>query len=190
MPASIPVNLIRQWCFCPRVVYYQELLGSTVSRPRWVEQGKSFHDLETVLWKRRNLSRFNLDTGKTHHNLLLESKPLGMHGIADMAIETESEVFGVEFKAKANPKRRGNMLQLCAYSMLLEEHFGKRAMAGFLVGGDNSVITVEINEDCRSQVLRLVSAINEMLSQGRKPSSSASYAQCCNCEYINHCNDR
>lgn len=61
---SLPVNLIRQWCYCPRKVYYFELTDFQVSYPAWVKQGEDFHKREEELWRRRNLSRFKLDQGK------------------------------------------------------------------------------------------------------------------------------
>ena len=66
MSFSVPVNLIRQWCYCPRVVYYIELTNIPIHRPIWVKQGEDFHQLEEKLWQRRNLSRFDLKKGKTY----------------------------------------------------------------------------------------------------------------------------
>ena len=86
MLSSIPINLIRQWCYCPRKVYYFELTDYKVNYPSWVQQGTDFHQREQLLWQRRNLSRFNLQSGTIHHNFVLKSENLQLHGIADMAI--------------------------------------------------------------------------------------------------------
>ena len=106
MLSSIPVNLIRQWCYCPRVVYYQELAElSFIFRPPWVSQGEAFHREETGLWHRRNLSRFKLEEGKKHYNVSMDSKKLGIHGIADMIVEAEKTVYPIEFKLSASSKK-------------------------------------------------------------------------------------
>ena len=144
---SVPVNLIRQWCYCPRVVYYQEMLSMEITRPRWVTQGEEFHQRERERWKRRNLSRFGLENGTTHYQLTIRSEMLGLHGIVDMAIETDTAVYPVEFKLSANNKKRGNILQLVAYAMLLEEHFSKPAMTGFLACGDKNCTKIDITPD-------------------------------------------
>jgi len=188
--SSVPVNLIRQWCYCPRKVYYFELTDFKVAYPTWVEQGEDFHRMETKLWQRRNLSRFNLDKGEVHHNLAIRDDELGLHGIVDMAIETEDAAFAVEFKLSAHNKRRGDQLQLAGYAMLLEKHFSKPSPVGFLVGRGKVLHVIDIDENKRDAVMEIASNIKRMLQHGLKPDSSATAAQCCICEYVNFCNDR
>ena len=190
MLSSIPVNLIRQWCYCPRVVYYMELTDMTVHRPLWVKQGEEFHQSENLLWQRRNLSRFKLSSGKTHHNLTMQSDELGLHGIVDMAVETEREVYAVEFKLSPNNKKRGDILQLAAYAMLLEKHFSKSSPVGFLLGKGKALHIMDINKNRKQEVITTVHEIRQMLQRGLKPESSATVVQCCACEYVNFCNDR
>ena len=187
---SIPVNLVRQWCYCPRVVYYMELMTIPVQRPTWVKQGEAFHRLEEKLWQRRNLSRFNLASGKTYYNLAMRDEDLELHGIVDMAIETDEAVYAVEFKLSASNKKRGDILQLTAYAMLLERHFSKPSTVGFLAGKGKVLHTIKIDKEKHQSVLAVVHDIRQMLSQSIKPDSSATLAQCCTCEYINFCNDR
>ena len=190
MLSSIPANLIRQWCYCSRVVYYMELIRTPVFRPAWIQQGTDFHQIEEKLWQRRDLSRFKLDSGKKYYNLKLQSTNLGLHGIVDMAIETDNAVYAVEFKLSANNKKRGDILQLVAYAMLLEEYFSKPSPIGFLTGKGKILHTVNMNSDKRQSVIEIAQKIRKMLHRGLKPESSATAFQCCNCEYINFCNDR
>lgn len=187
---SVPVNLIRQWCYCPRVVYYMELTDIAFHRPAWVKQGENFHRVETKLWQRRNLSRFDLDKGRVHHNLTMRDDELKLHGIVDMAIETGDAVYAVEFKLSATNKKRGDQLQLAGYAMLLERHFSKPSPVGFLVGKGKVLHTIDIDADKRDAVKAAADNIRRMLRRGLKPESSASIAQCCACEYVNFCNDR
>ena len=190
MSFSIPVNLLRQWCYCPRKVYYFELTNFKVSYPLWVRQGEDFHCLEEKLWQRRNLSRFKLKEGKLYHNLFLKNEELGFHGIVDMAIETKDAIYAVEFKMSADSKKRGDKLQLVAYAMLLEKKFLKPSRLGFLVGKGKVLYTIDVDSDIRKDVLNTTLEIKKMLERGIKPESSATFAQCCSCEYINFCNDR
>lgn len=188
--SSVPIQLIRQWCFCPRIVYYLELTNHPVNYPTWVQQGENFHATEEQLWQRRNLSRFNLQAGTRHHNLLVRSKKINLHGIVDLAIETEDAIYAVEFKLSAHLKRRGDIMQLVAYAMLLEEHFNKPSPIGFLLGPKKTLHSIKINDTQKQAVLKIVNNIFLILSSGNKPHSNATAAQCCNCEYLNHCNDR
>ena len=190
MSSSIPVNLIRQWCYCPRVVYYMELTNVNFHRPPWVQQGEQFHCSEEKLWSRRNLTRFKLKEGKTYYNLVLKDTKLSLHGIVDMAIETDDAVYAIEFKLTANNKKRGDQMQLVAYAMLLEKRFAKPSPVGFLVGKGKALFDIEISTEKRNDVLRIRDDIQKMLTRGVKPATSATTVQCCNCEYINFCNDR
>ena len=158
--------------------------------PTWIKQGEDFHHKEKKLWSRRNLTRFNLKDGKTFHNLKMDDDELGLHGIVDMAIETDESVYAIEFKLSASNKKRGDQLQLVAYAMLLEKHFSKPSSFGFLAGGGRVLHTVCIDSEKRQSVMEVTNQIRRMLQRGLKPETSATVAQCCACEYVNLCNDR
>ena len=190
MSFSVPVNLIRQWCYCPRKVYYFELTDFKVEYPIWVRQGENFHQLEEKLWERRNLSRFGLQQGKKHYNLFIKNDDFGLHGIADMVIETQDAVYPIEFKLSARSKKRSDILQLVAYGMLAKNYFKKPVSIGFLVGKGRVLHKISIDEEKCQQVIATAQEIRTMLQNGRKPESSASLVQCSACEYVNFCNDR
>ena len=186
---SLPVNLIRQWCFCPRIVYYRELLNMSAVEPLWSKQGTSFHGREQLLFRRRNLTRFCLSEGKKRYNQSLKSDRLQLHGIADLLIETENSVHAVDFKCSRKVKL-GHRLQLCAYAMLAEEYIGKPAGRAFILTEENKTIGVIVDSELRNAVLRTRDQIIAMLNKGGKPPSSATVHQCTQCEYLNNCNDR
>ena len=189
---SVPANWIRQWHYCPRVVYYMTLIDSkSFYQPAWIKQGEDFHKLEEKLWKRRNLSRFNLEKGKRFYNLKMSSAKLSLHGVADMAIETETAVYPVEFKLSAREgKKQGNQLQLTAYALLLEKHFSKPSPVGFITGKGKVLRIVKFDQKRRQALTKAIEEIQQMLRKGLKPESDASIVQCCACEYVNFCNDR
>lgn len=186
---SLPVNLIRQWCFCPRVVYYRELLNMVTIEPLWSIQGTNFHGREQQLFRRRNLTRFCLLEGKKRYSQNLKSSRLQLHGIADLLIETENSIHAIEFKCSRVVKY-AHRLQLCAYAMLAEENFEKPAGQAFILTENNRTYEVVVDSDLRSDVLKTRDEIFTMLNKGGKPSSSATVHQCTQCEYINNCNDR
>ena len=86
---SLPINLIRQWCFCPRIVYYQELLNIKAHKPLWVAQGEDSHKKVEHLEKRRSFRKYGLDTAIRHFNVAMKSSKYNLHGIADWVLETE-----------------------------------------------------------------------------------------------------
>ena len=58
---DIPISMLRQYCFCPRVVYYHLVRQITSSEKLWVTQGINEHTRQTMLNNRRNLSRYHID---------------------------------------------------------------------------------------------------------------------------------
>ncbi len=187
---SVPANLLRQWCYCPRIVYYMKLTDIVVNYPIWVKQGEDFHQIEEKLWQRRNLSRFGLMEGKKFHNLAIQDRESGFHGVVDMAIETNDFVYPVEFKISASRNKRGDILQLVVYAMLLEYYFSKSCQHGFLVGSGKSLHIIEMNGDKRREAFQIADEIRAMLMRGVKPDSNATIHKCSTCEYVNFCNDR
>ena len=74
--------------------------------------------------------------------------------------------------------------------MLLQEHFDKATTTGFLLGKEKVLHVISIDQDIIGEVKTIAKQIQDMLSRGYKPESSASFAQCSLCEYLNLCNDR
>ena len=186
---SLPVNLLRQWYFCPRVVYYRELLGVKSFEPIWSKQGSLYHKKETELFKRRNLSRFKLSEGTKHHNINLKDKALRLHGICDLIVETSDNVFAVEYKM-GKKISVGHIMQLIGYSLLAEKHFGKKASHSFILTGDGKVKLVAVDNQKRRQLKLVTNEIIKMLNNSCKPFTNATIHQCGQCEYLNYCNDR
>ena len=188
---SIPVNLLRQWYFCPRIPYYQELLGTQVVRPPWVKQGNEYETIQQKLFKRRNLSRFGLSEGTLHTQVHMNSSEEPFHGIADLIIETAAYVYAVEVKLNIDKVGKGVVAQLVALSMLAEEHYQKSATDAFILYGRQSQVKcLSVDSDMRKEVRQTAYQIQDMLISGVKPSSPATEYQCAQCEYLNYCNDR
>ncbi len=188
---SIPVNLIRQWYFCTRIPFYQETLGTSVQRPQWVDQGASYELLQRKLFKRRNLSRFQLDSGNLLYNVTLSSKNLPFHGIADIIIELAKEIYVVEIKLNLHKHFAGAEAQLTALSLLASEVFHKPTQHAFLLYGSSAQVKqIEITEDLKQNIMDIAHQITTSLEAGNKPHSSAQASRCTLCEYVNYCNDR
>src|SRR3989344_8100597 len=99
-PYSLPVHLLRQHVFCPRIPYFIEGLGITPEAPLWVQQGQDYHARQEQLSRDRTLKRFGLEHATRQFRVHLSSTRLGTHGIADALLETATEVYPVEFKTE------------------------------------------------------------------------------------------
>lgn len=189
--SSLPAHLIRQHAFCPRIPYFIEGLGIAPERPLWVQQGQDYHARQERLTKDRTLGRFGLDRATRHFQVRLSCQRLGAHGIADALLETEGQVYPVEFKTELSATGRGQVLQLIAYGIMAEATRRKRFTAGFLLyGRKGKTQRIERTEALVEEVGRTIEAIWRNLAAARMPESAASTAQCGQCEYLNYCNDR
>lgn len=188
---SLPVSLIRQYTFCPRVAYYLEVLRSPVSKPKWVQQGKVHQSRINELFKHRRLKKYGLRSARQLSEVSLFNESLKMHGRADKLLLSEDMVIPVEFKLRLRAGGKSHELQLCAYGMLAESEVEKQAPFGLLVGiKDGKTKIVEFSQDLRDKVSSTRNALLEMVESGVKPHSSASNNKCDQCEYLNLCNDR
>lgn len=191
MSYSVPVHLIRQYCFCERIPNYQEVLRLNPARPQWVKQGEKFHQSQNHLFKHRTLKRFDLENAQQEFEVRVSDSKLQLHGLVDSILITKSQIYPIDFKLSGTKPTKGQLLQLTAYAMLLEKEYNLPCKRGFILyeqkGKTQPITFTEVN---KQRVLKIRDKIIEGLSAGLMPFSSATPAQCTQCEYLNYCNDR
>ncbi len=191
MSFSLPVHLLRQHLFCPRVPWFQELLDFKPPQPAWVQQGVAFHTRQKAVFRHRTLKRFGLEQAEKTFHLPVHSERWGMHGIVDCVLETDAEAFAVEIKLAGGKPARGHLAQVTAYGLLLRDVLGKTSSTAFVVTGKTGKTwPVPLTDQRIEEVIRLRDEICRNLERARFPDSSAGEAQCTQCEYLNYCNDR
>jgi CRISPR-associated exonuclease Cas4 len=191
---SLPISLIRQHCFCPRIPYFNIVLGITPPSQPWVKAGVSFHEKMAMLEKRRNLAKYGLSEDcKFKCGFSVKSRKLGIHGICDGALFSASgNIYPVEFKTgDISFIPRGHRMQLIAYALALGEMKSSSvSMAFLLYGARGKVFRQEIDDAAKRSCIRLIDEIKENLARGILPASAATERQCCQCEFLNFCADR
>jgi CRISPR-associated exonuclease Cas4 len=194
-PVDIPFRVIdlKQWGYCPRVLYYHYCLPDvrpvTYKMQAGIEAGRHTEEME----ERRSLRVYGLSRGTRQFNVALASAQLGLRGVADMVIDTGEggahEVIPVDFKdsEKTGPHFA---LQLAAYALMLEEVWSCTVRRGFLY-----LIPLrraeEVPIDRRLRV-KFAKALNEMLSMLNKeamPAPTPQINKCVVCEFRRFCND-
>lgn len=193
-PYSVPISLLRQFCFCPRIPFYQACMQIDVKYPVWVSQGVSEHDRYEMLSKRRNLNKFGLDTLQYNirHNVYLHSEDLRMHGVCDSILSTDSDKYIVEFKLSDREKLNlAEKVQLTAYAIVAEEMYGLKIAKGFiLIGKKGKTFIVDIDKGLRDKTLSIRDHVIDIVEKDIMPNSAATERKCCQCEYFNFCADR
>lgn len=190
---NLPVSMLRQYCFCPRIPYFYIARNITPVEKEWMSQGIEEHKRQEMLSKRRNLSRFGISTiGKISFNVELYSDQLSLHGICDAILSADSELSIIEFKNSDYDKFTiGTAVQLCAYAMLCEEKYGEIIKQCFvLYGSKGKTRKVNIDASIRSKTLEIRDHIIKKLKKADIPPSSAEENKCGQCEFFNFCADR
>lgn len=189
--AALPASMLRQWCFCPRIIWYTQVLHLEVAYPPWVEQGGSYHQAQELLSRRRAMHYYGLDNVIRHESPMLKSEFIGVYGRPDLMLESTDEVCPVEFKSRMVHPTRGQILQLIAYGLLAEEAYGKPCHRAFFAAGKRIRIRmIQIDDGLRTKTKQAIQAIQKICNETLIPDSPADHARCCQCEYLNHCNDR
>lgn len=189
--SSIPISLIRQHCFCPRIPWFNEVKNLNPGNRMWQRQGTAFHDRQRMLSKRRNLSRFGLQEGRIQFDIELKSAELGCHGICDGLVLTADEVVTLDFKLSGRQPSRGQILQTAAYGMLAEIHYDIPCQWVFiLIGKRGRTYRFSLSDKRRQEVVSTIDRIRGHFNTPILPHSSASDHQCGQCEYFNFCADR
>lgn len=184
------VNDLKQYDYCPRVVYYQYVMPVERKATFKMEHGQSAEAHIDELERRRTLRRYALPDGHRHFHVWLTSEELGLSGKLDLLIESSSGWFPVDFKETIGPVRSNHLLQLCGYSLLVEEAHHCTVTEGFiyLIPG-NRIGRVAITDQLRAETVAALDCIRDMVLLQRVPGPTPVIARCTDCEYRNYCGD-
>jgi len=80
------------------------------------------------------LFRYGLPGADRAFDVELSAPLWGLKGRIDLLLSLGLEVWPVEHKPRASEPRKGDLLQLCAYGLALEEMTGSSVRSGFWVG--------------------------------------------------------
>jgi CRISPR-associated exonuclease Cas4 len=132
------VTDLKQWTYCPRVLYYRYCLPEIRPITDLIAAGIASHRDEASREERRSLRTYGLTVGERAFDIGLRSAVLGLRGRLDLAIAVPdratpgAEAIVVEYKDSEKPAGPHFKLQLAAYALLLEEAWGLPVQHGFI----------------------------------------------------------
>jgi CRISPR-associated exonuclease Cas4 len=192
---SVEVTDLKQWAYCPRVVYYRYSLPSVRPITRGMQAGIDRHQDEGAREERRSLRSYGLTEGERAFEVVLRSHTLRLRGRLDLAIVTPgrdlpgAEAIVVEYKDSERPGAHFK-LQLAAYALLLEEAWGLPVRRGFIYSiPERKASAVPINKPLRDKTLAALAALHSSIDGEHMPEAPASRRQCVSCEFRRFCND-
>lgn len=183
---------LKQYAYCPRVLYYHTVLPQVRPVTYKMEAGVAAHELAEGRERRRSLSSYGVPAGERFFQVALQSSTLGLSGELDMVIETETELIAVDYKNTAKVGKHFK-LQLMAYGRLLETAWpgpAKTVSRGFLyLIPQRKAVEVRFTAPLRRELAAALVALGQIAHQQQMPPPAAHQAQCVDCEFRRFCND-
>jgi len=187
----IPINLIRQYFFCPRIIYFNLLTNIKPVYPLHVEIGKEYHNLQYKLTKHRKFKKLNINYHKVLKEYYIEDEELGVNGKVDLVFVCNDEIIPVEFKFIEKKPSYAYMLQVIGYGILLERRYNLEFKRGFIIYSNNiKFYPINVTKTLKDDFFKTIEKIKNIIDKGNLPFSSASENKCSQCEYLNFCDDR
>ena len=188
--ADLRITDLKQFTYCPRMPFYQHVMGFHGKPTYKMEQGKMAQAAIEALERRRKFREYGLSDGKRHFDLWLYSRTLNVGGKLDLLIETDDACYPVDFKYTTGRPHRNHLLQLAGYSLLVSEHFSKPVPAGFIfIITDDTTFRFPMSDSLLSEARSALQSINHMIELETFPEPTPVRARCIDCEYRNFCGD-
>ncbi len=190
--AQVPirVNDLKQFEYCPRIVFYNTVMPVERKVTVKMDRGKEEELRLDALEGRRTLKRYELASGQRRFHVWLESARLGLSGKLDLLVTSSKGFFPVDFKYTRGRPHRNHVVQLTGYAVLIEENFHTNVETGFIyLSPIQQVVTIAITKQLKEQTLQRLAEIRGIISDGMLPPPTPVRARCEECEFRNFCGD-
>ena len=184
------VSDLKQYIYCPRIVYYHYVMPVEKKATYKMEHGKVAEEEIAKLESRRKLKPYGLSEGKRVFDCWLTAKGAGLTGRLDMLIIKGEDYFPVDFKFTEKSPGKNHLYQLCGYCIMLDEVYGCRADTAFIYQIPRHDVRVfHCDDTLKSECEAMIAQIMDMIRNDRMPDAAPSKGKCTECEYQNYCRD-
>ncbi len=186
----ITVGNIVQYHYCPRKVYFLEVLGIPFVTKKKMFFGQQEHKKEIKRTKQRK-KIFGIKRSlvkKVKYKLYLKSQRLRLYGVIDAVLFLENEIIPVEIKVTDFLElTRSRKKQIVAYALLLDENFEHTTRRGILYfSGHRKSKIVNISYEDKKHLIEDIKAI-KMLFKTEKIPRRVGKRKCDYCEVSRYC---
>ena len=190
----LQVTDVKQWTYCPRVVFYRYCLPRIRPITYSMQAGVQAHEEATSREERRSLRSYGLEAGERFFDVALTSERLHLTGRIDLVIRvhTEQGEEGIVVDYKLSERQAGShfKLQLAAYAVMLEEAWGIPVRRAFLYHiPQRQAEAIPITASLRQKVEMTIAAIHAAIAGEMMPMPPARLGPCVACEFRRFCND-
>ena len=195
----VRVTDLKQYEYCPRIVYYQYCLPGVRPTTYKMEAGIGAQEKTEQLEKRRTLQEYGVEQGTRHFNVSVTSERLRCTGQIDLVVELADDgvqedgrrrVLPVDFKLSRREPGQNFRVQLACYAMMLEENWQASAPVGVIyLIPVREAIRVALDSKLRRTAERHLRALRAMIEGERIPEATRQRGRCMDCEFRRFCND-
>jgi CRISPR-associated exonuclease Cas4 len=187
---TFAVTELRQWQYCPRVVYYHQLMPGAGQSTYKMREGARAQEMIESLEMRRTLREYGLEAAERQFGVWLSDNRVGLSGKIDLLLKGDRSAAVVDFKLTSGDVGENHRMQLAGYAVLVESVLGLPVQQTFLFRiPDNKVFAVPVGEDLRERVAEAVRAMQRLRETEELPAPTDVRARCTECEYANYCAD-
>lgn len=172
----ITLTDIKNWIYCPKIVYYHRVLKIKPKTEKTQEKGKQIHQEETIrILRRKGIKKYE----KTIYILKqggveLKSEKLKLKGIIDIiAINQHNEIFPIEIKYMKTNKGKpwlDHRYQIIAEALLIEENYHKPVKKGYIYyTKEQKLIKITITTTEKQYTKHLINKIHQTIKQEKEP---------------------
>jgi len=181
---------LRQAAYCRRKVYFLHV-AVLPQRETWsMQAGSQAHADDAVLCGKRALEEHGLMHWQRLEAADVRAPLLGLSGKIDVLFSDGHDFIPLEYKAFGSKPRPGDVLQLTAYALMLEEMSGRPVPWGLWVGEERlRASRVDFTPAARRRVIEGVADLQRLVASENYPDPPVKTAVCRACEFLNFCGD-
>lgn len=188
------VTDLKQYTYCPRIVYYTYCLPLIRPTTYKMEAGARAHEQAEKRARRRTLAAYDLEEGERHFDVWLKSPILSLTGKVDLVLDVphgeNRELIPVEYKQTRRRIGHHIRLQLAAYGLMLEEIWGGEVRRAFVYSLlKRKAEPLRLGARLKQDVKSVIGEMHQMVEREAMPQPPQSRRQCVNCEFRRFCND-
>lgn len=181
---------IRQYMYCPRIIYFNYVVVVPRHTTLKMEKGKTAQEDFSRLEKRRTLAKWGLEDGQREFHVPVKSEKMGLYGVLDMVITSDSGLYPVEYKNTLGRVGIHHKYQLIAYAMMLEEERRRPVREGFIyLIPQNRLEKFLVDEGARFYTKKLCTQMRNLIDTQTFPEATRKRERCKDCEFRNYCRD-
>lgn len=188
--SPIAVTELRQWSYCPRVVYYHQLMPGAGQMTYKMREGLRAQEMVESLEMRRTLRGYGLEGARREFGVWMSDERLGLSGKVDLLLRSERFAAVVDFKLTSGEVGENHRMQLAGYALLVEASESVPVEMTFVFRiPDNRVFPVPVTAELKGRVLAAVGSIQGLRQSEELPPATEVRSRCVECEYANYCGD-